>query len=70
MDNNPLIFDSRNILNVDKLKEYGFNIYSIGENEDKYRIGVVGLGYVGLPLSIAFAKKYKVTGYDINKAKS
>ena len=37
--------------------------------KDKYRIGVVGLGYVGLPLSIAFAKKYKVTGYDINKAR-
>ena len=31
MDNNPLIFDGRNILNVDKLKEYGFNIYSIGK---------------------------------------
>ncbi len=37
--------------------------------KDKYKIGVVGLGYVGLPLSIAFAKKYKVTGYDINKAR-
>lgn len=37
--------------------------------KDKYKIGVVGLGYVGLPLSIAFAKKYKVTGYDINKTR-
>ena len=33
----------------------------------KLVIGVVGLGYVGLPLSIEFAKKYKVYGYDINK---
>jgi len=30
-------------------------------------IAVIGLGYVGLPLAIEFAKKYKVTGYDINE---
>jgi len=30
------------------------------------RIGIVGLGYVGLPLAAAFAKKYKVVGLDIN----
>ena len=29
-------------------------------------IGVIGLGYVGLPLAVEFAKKYKVFGYDIN----
>ncbi len=32
-----------------------------------YEICIVGLGYVGLPLAIAFAKKYSVTAYDINK---
>jgi len=32
----------------------------------KTKIGVVGLGYVGLPISIAFSRKYKVIGYDIN----
>lgn len=32
----------------------------------EYKIGIIGLGYVGLPLSIAFAEKYKVVGYDIN----
>jgi len=31
-----------------------------------YKIGVIGLGYVGLPLSIAFAEKYQIVGYDIN----
>lgn len=31
-----------------------------------YKIGIIGLGYVGLPLSIAFAEKYQVIGYDIN----
>ena len=29
-------------------------------------IGIIGLGYVGLPVSVAFSKKYKVVGYDIN----
>jgi UDP-N-acetyl-D-galactosamine dehydrogenase len=30
------------------------------------KIAVIGLGYVGLPVSVSFAKKYKVVGYDIN----
>jgi UDP-N-acetyl-D-galactosamine dehydrogenase len=30
------------------------------------RIAVIGLGYVGLPLASALAKKYPVTGFDIN----
>tara|TARA_X000000950_G_C13867822_1_gene641571 strand:- start:496 stop:1764 length:1269 start_codon:yes stop_codon:yes gene_type:complete len=30
------------------------------------KIGIIGLGYVGLPVAIAFSKKYKVIGYDIN----
>ena len=29
-------------------------------------ISIIGLGYVGLPLAVAFAKKYKVIGFDIN----
>src|SRR4051812_28154990 len=31
-----------------------------------FKIAVVGLGYVGLPLAIEFAKKYEVIGFDIN----
>ena len=31
------------------------------------KIAIIGLGYVGLPLAIEFAKKYEVTGFDINK---
>ena len=33
------------------------------------RIAVIGLGYVGLPLALEFAKKHKVVGFDINKAR-
>lgn len=31
------------------------------------RIAVIGLGYVGLPLAVAFARKYEVVGFDINE---
>lgn len=31
------------------------------------RIAIIGLGYVGLPLAIEFAKQFSVTGFDINK---
>ena len=30
------------------------------------KIAVIGLGYVGLPLAVEFAKKYKVVGFDVN----
>lgn len=30
------------------------------------QIGIIGLGYVGLPLAVEFSKKYVTLGYDIN----
>ena len=39
------------------------------KDPDKYQIAIVGLGYVGLPLAIEFAKKYSVIGYDINQSR-
>jgi UDP-N-acetyl-D-galactosamine dehydrogenase len=33
------------------------------------KIGVIGLGYVGLPLACLFAEKYHVIGFDINDTK-
>ncbi|QYZ64819.1 MAG: Vi polysaccharide biosynthesis protein VipA/TviB [Gammaproteobacteria bacterium (ex Lamellibrachia satsuma)] len=35
----------------------------------KTRIGVLGLGYVGLPLAVEFGKKYPTIGLDINEAR-
>ncbi|MEO5581239.1 MAG: nucleotide sugar dehydrogenase [Saprospiraceae bacterium] len=32
-------------------------------------IAVIGLGYVGLPLALEFARKYKVVGFDINASR-
>lgn len=44
------------------------NLYeNILEGKDK--ISLVGLGYVGMPIAVAFAKKVKVIGYDLNEAK-
>ena len=34
--------------------------------EKNIKIGIIGLGYVGLPLAVEFAKKYHVVGFDIN----
>ena len=34
-----------------------------------HKIAVIGLGYVGLPLAIEFAKKYPVIGFDINHSR-
>ena len=32
-----------------------------------YKISVIGLGYVGLPLAVEFSKYFKTIGFDINK---
>lgn len=34
-----------------------------------YKIGVIGLGYVGLPLAVEFGKKFEVVGFDINDSR-
>ena len=33
------------------------------------RIGVIGLGYVGLPLSIEFGKLFQTIGFDTKKSR-
>ena len=34
------------------------------------KLAIIGLGYVGLPLAVEFAKKRLVIGYDIKSSKS
>ena len=38
-------------------------------NIKKDKIAIIGLGYVGLPLAVEFAKYFKVLGYDIDKSR-
>ena len=38
-------------------------------NLHQIKIGVIGLGYVGLPLAVEFGKKFDVVGFDINQTR-
>lgn len=38
----------------------------MSERDSRRAISVVGLGYVGLPVAVAFAEAYKTTGFDVN----
>ena len=38
-------------------------------DNNKYKIAVIGLGYVGLPLAVEFGKKFKTVGFDIQQAR-
>jgi len=38
-------------------------------NKEAVKIGVIGLGYVGLPLAVEFGKLYNVVGFDINETR-
>ena len=31
------------------------------------KIGIIGLGYVGLPLAVEFSNKFNTVGFDINE---
>lgn len=44
------------------------NLYEEIKNK-KEKISIIGVGYVGLPLAISFAKKVDVIGFDTDKAK-
>ena len=35
----------------------------------KSKLAVVGLGYVGLPIALEFAKKISVIGFDLNRSR-
>lgn len=44
------------------------NLYEKLVNREE-KISLVGLGYVGMPIAVAFAKKVNVIGFDVNKPK-
>ncbi len=48
--------------------ERGMSLYEkLVSGEEK--LSLVGLGYVGMPIAVAFAKKIKVVAFDVNEAK-
>ena len=54
-------------------RDYDRGINHMGLYEDivagKEKLSLVGLGYVGMPIAVAFAKKINVVGFDLNAAK-
>ncbi len=44
------------------------NLYDKIKNREE-KISLIGLGYVGMPIAVAFAKKVDVIGFDISKEK-
>lgn len=44
------------------------NLYEQIKNREE-KISIIGLGYVGMPIAVAFAKKADVIGFDISKEK-
>lgn len=44
------------------------NLYKKLVNREE-KLSLVGLGYVGMPIAVAFAKKVNVVGFDLNEAK-
>jgi UDP-N-acetyl-D-galactosamine dehydrogenase len=41
----------------------------MGFQLDTVRIGIIGLGYVGLPLAVEFGRRFPVVGFDIDSAR-
>ncbi len=37
--------------------------------QGKQKIAVIGMGYVGMPIAVAFAEKVNTIGFDVNKEK-
>lgn len=44
------------------------NLYEKIKNKEE-KISLIGLGYVGTPIAVSFARKVNVIGYDVNKNK-
>jgi len=51
-----------------RLSPAKMNLYEKIKNKEE-KLSVIGLGYVGLPLALSFAKKADVIGFDIDKPK-
>lgn len=56
-----LFYDIRGVMSIDEGSDMAKKM--------QRQIAVVGLGYVGLPIAVAFGKSAPVIGFDINKTK-
>lgn len=51
-----------------KGRQYTMSLFGKIQSQEE-KVSIIGLGYVGLPVAIEFAKKYNTVGFDINKEK-
>ncbi len=51
-------------LNIERTNKYAVVYEKLVSGDEK--LALVGLGYVGMPIAVAFSKKVKVVGYDLN----
>lgn len=59
----------RNMWDIDQRKECKkMNLYEKILNREE-KVSIVGLGYVGMPIAVAFARKIDVIGFDYNEEK-
>lgn len=63
-----LFFGGGNYLIFNHLIYYPTSFLALMLDKD-LKIGIVGLGYVGLPMACMFSQRYKVVGYDFNQAR-
>ena len=49
-----------------KIRRRSYLCFFINNMQQSPKITIIGLGYVGLPLAVAFAERYQVVGFDIN----
>ena len=43
--------------------------YMEKKEDSEFKIAIVGLGYVGMPLAVAFSEQFPVIGFDVNSRK-
>jgi UDP-N-acetyl-D-galactosamine dehydrogenase len=60
------MFISLKLKYISNNNQSNLGMYKLNEN---INIAIIGLGYVGLPLAIEFAKKFKVIGFDIDESR-
>ena len=58
-----------NILHTDRNKGHKIMVTYEDLLTKKETLALVGLGYVGMPIAVAFSKKIQVIGFDLNEEK-
>ena len=67
-DRNIVINAYMDEIDIIQIRRINMNLYEKIVNKEE-KISLIGLGYVGMPIAVEFAKKIDVIGFDVNKEK-